>query len=325
MYESLAIATAYADAKGLPYETKTKQQILELGGVGEHILEPSVYSPDFPDFQGKPAGTWSDDTQHTLAMMESLSTVRGFNLQNLAYRLRQEMDRSSAGWGGATKRSIEKVDETMTPTKLRRLGEKDSNGCGPLMRLTPLVLFSYFNPSMNDSRNLSERALIDSTVLTHNSSSSIVSAQTHSDVLKELIRTGGDTQVSKDAWYAAQRREKWFDEDPILSKKIVRIFRSQDLAGDVYEDSEEAFSVWSVQSVAYGVYDRMSRAPFKDLIDAVIAEGGDTDSTAALAAGMWICAHPDGDIQVEVSSLDQSVRLIDTGQTFAELLANQSF
>jgi ADP-ribosylglycohydrolase len=68
-YEHLAMAVAYADAKGLPYESKSKQEIEKLGGVSDNLIPPDSFSGSFPDFIDKPIGTWKDDTQHTLVMM----------------------------------------------------------------------------------------------------------------------------------------------------------------------------------------------------------------------------------------------------------------
>lgn len=323
-YEHLATTTAYADAKGLPYEAKTKQQIEEFGGVVSELIAPDVHSSDFPDFQGMPVGTWSDDTQHTLAMMESLATARSFNLMNLAHRLRTEMDTSDAGWGGATKRTIEKVDETMSRRDLARLGEEESMGCGPLMRLTPLVIFNEHNPDSTDTRDIGLHAVYDSTTLTHCNFQSMAHARTHADILRTLIKGDDDRLLSNIAWYASEAHARRFDEVSTLHSKIARAIRSHDLGNDVYDDIEESFASWCVQAVAYVTYDRNRGAPFNELIDAVIAEGGDTDSTAALIAGMWVCEHPDKDPGVDIPQLQQSERLVTAGKAFAQLIASQS-
>lgn len=323
-YEYLAVATAYADAKGLPYETKTKQQIIDLGGVATGLIAPDTHSPDFPDFKGAAVGSWSDDTQHTVAMMESLTKARSFNLQDLATRLKKELERSSAGWGGATKRTIVQIGEHMSDADLRTLGEAESNGCGPLMRVTPLVVFNCHYAPQDNAAERENNSIADSTTLTHHNAHSFVSVLTHSEVLKDLIAVRGDARVSYSAWSASDHFEKWFDVNPMLSQKIVRAANSHDISGDVYDNESEAFASWSVQAVVYEVFDRMKQAPFKELIDAVIAEGGDTDSTAAIAAGLWVCANPEKDPEVDVFKLQQPERLLNVGKSFAELVVSQS-
>jgi len=310
-YESLVFAVAYADAKGLPYETKTKQQIVDLGGVSAGLIAPDTHSGDFRDFAGKPAGTWSDDTQHTLAMMRSLHDDEDFDLVNLAHHIRHEYDISPSGWGGATKKSIARVDSSLTIEQALSIGV-DSAGSGPLMRLPPLALYGAFKRGFDLNG-----AVEDQTRLTHTAPEAVVGSVVLAQVIQGIV--DGESSLTEIAIDLARSAEHAYNAQPFLSSRLERSLGADDISGAVYE--QDAFAIWSVLTIALSVFDRSKDASLYELVDAVISEGGDTDSAAAIAGALYAIKNPDFVLDDSiVQQLDRAQELRNVGRDFSTLI-----
>ena len=320
-YEHLAMAVAYADAKGLPYETKSKQEIKELGGVSDNLILPYSFSGSFPDFIERPIGTWSDDTQHTLAMMRSISKSKSFNLPYLVSELKEEYLKSDAGWGGASKKAMEYFVPEMKTESLRNMGV-ESTGCGPLMRLAPLAIYQAFHTSEYDA----DIEVMDATTCTHKSNLAVAVSQALASVVRGLVKSEV-TDVVSSAIGSAMRYEVINNVDNIFSERLKKVYSSDDISASVYEinldsGASDAFAIWSVATVALAAFNRYRSNGFKTLIDAVIAEGGDTDSSAAIAAGLYMAQFPDYCVDFDdVNLLIRNDELRDVGNDFSRLVS----
>ena len=79
--DGLLPAIAYGDAAGLPVETKSHQQIAAKYGT----IDQLVASHDNPFYMCEfTPGTWSDDTQLSMAVARALVCARGFDMQAIA-------------------------------------------------------------------------------------------------------------------------------------------------------------------------------------------------------------------------------------------------
>ncbi|MCA9348739.1 ADP-ribosylglycohydrolase family protein [Candidatus Saccharibacteria bacterium] len=286
---NLVVATAYGDAYGLPYETRTYAEIVNLGGPSRHLILPDRYS-DFADFKGYPVGTVSDDTQHTVAMVKSL-LKKPYDIWGLIDELQLEMSRSDRGWGKGTKSALIRIKSKSSLEQIINNGNPDSNGCGPLMRLAPLALYSYFDIGLPGG---GEDFVEVSTRLTHNSELAVVSALVHFQCLKYVIKSSARNLMSF-ALEQAKLYETKYSAPSVLSDKLSRIATSNRelLADQIYDSTKEAFSSQSVQSLAYACLEANQKAELLELLQLVVAQGGDCDSTAAIAGSMWCLANPE--------------------------------
>lgn len=151
------LGLAVGDALGVPVEFRTRVEIAEnpvttMVGYGTHH---------------QPAGTWSDDTSLTLALLDSLGQNRKLDYEDI-------MDRF-AGWlmygdytatgevfdvGNSTGRAIMNYGRGISPLECGGASEYE-NGNGSLMRILPAVYYlsmqnnSSMEYRMNVVRNLS--------------------------------------------------------------------------------------------------------------------------------------------------------------------------
>ncbi|CAF0798788.1 unnamed protein product [Rotaria sp. Silwood1] len=167
----IALGTAIGDAKGIAYETLTRQQIIDLQNKDEKTLYTRVTNhPYIPnDWQ---IGRWTDDTQLTLAMMRAitkyLQSKEDFMLTIVNEHI-IEWKESIAGWGG-TKTAIERLSNG-THTYLDSGNQAEGNGV--LMKLAPLA-FYY---SLCDNADDHELEIICR--MTHNTSVALSTACTY--------------------------------------------------------------------------------------------------------------------------------------------------
>ncbi len=145
------IGTGVGDALGRPFEGWSRKQIEARCGRIMDLL------PDFPPYR-LPAGQYTDDTQLTIAIAESLVRSKGFDLGDLISRFVDWLSEPPIGPGYGCLSSIRKLSSGVPWQE----AASDSGGNGTAMRVSPIGLFYYNNIS-----KLIEYARLSS-LLTHN-------------------------------------------------------------------------------------------------------------------------------------------------------------
>jgi ADP-ribosylglycohydrolase len=144
----IALGTAIGDAKGIAYETLTREQIIELQNNNDKTLYTRVMNhPYIPE--NWEIGRWTDDTQLTLAMMKSITKYLQVNenfMSNIVNEHIFEWKESIAGWGG-TKNAIERLANG-THTYIDSGNKAEGNGV--LMKLAPLAFYYSLCQNVND-------------------------------------------------------------------------------------------------------------------------------------------------------------------------------
>jgi ADP-ribosylglycohydrolase len=145
----IALGTAIGDAKGIAYETLTRQKIIELQNENEKSLYTRVTNhPYIPE--NWEIGRWTDDTQLTLAMMKAITKYLQLNedfLLNIVNEHIIEWKESVAGWGG-TKNAIERLSNG---THTYHDSGNKAEGNGVLMKLAPLAFYYSLCKNINDN------------------------------------------------------------------------------------------------------------------------------------------------------------------------------
>lgn len=145
----IALGTAIGDAKGIAYETSTREQIIQRQAEEQKSLYTRVTNhPYIPE--NWQIGRWTDDTQLTLAMMKAITkSLHQSNddfMANIVNEHIIEWKESIAGWGG-TKNAIERLSNG-THTYLNSGNQAEGNGV--LMKLVPLAFYYSLYGNVND-------------------------------------------------------------------------------------------------------------------------------------------------------------------------------
>jgi poly(ADP-ribose) glycohydrolase ARH3 len=151
-FEGTLIGTGVGDALGRPFEGWTRLQIeSELGCVLELL-------PDFFSGYGYPAGQYTDDTQLTIAVTESLIRKKGFDPNDLIERFIEWLSEPPIGPGYGCIVSVQKLKQGYS----WEIAASDSGGNGTAMHVSPIGLFYYANiPKLIETARMSS-------VITHN-------------------------------------------------------------------------------------------------------------------------------------------------------------
>ncbi len=153
------VGTGIGDALGRPFEGWFRDRIKAVVGRVTEFL------PDFPPYD-LPKGQYTDDTQLTIAITESLVRCEGFNLEDLINRFIDWLSEPPIGPGYGCLSSIQKFKQGIPWQE----ATSSSGGNGTAMRVSPIGLFYH-----QDIPKLIEIAR-QSSIITHNHWASTASA-----------------------------------------------------------------------------------------------------------------------------------------------------
>jgi ADP-ribosyl-[dinitrogen reductase] hydrolase len=283
-------AIAYGDAAGLPVETRNAAYIAARYGRINCLLP----STENPFYQGEFApGTWSDDTQLSLVVAQSLMRVGAFELRDIAnlhvkaYAQTPQVVRGGQavkrGWGGSTTRSVERYMQGMAA---EHCGESGGMGNGVIMKLGPLA---YWHIARGTAESSVYRDCDALTAFTHAHPTARVATRVHYDVLHHLATE----EYAQEAFVrttqeSALRHERLVGD---TSRDVSSELRY--LSGHFFFDTDTilrntdgmGFIVPQTLAMAYGAF-LAHEGEFASSIYEAVNLGGDTDSTASIVAVM---------------------------------------
>jgi ADP-ribosylglycohydrolase len=177
-FEGAILGLAIGDALGMPAEFRRRAQILAAWGpegITDFVGTDAPAWPPSPLILGTrhPAGSYSDDTQMSLAVAEALIAAGGRDIDQLM----QQMGERFVAWSrspdnnrapGAT--CMEGCDHLAAGMAWREAGVASSKGCGSAMRVAPIGLMYW-----RDHARLLEVARASS-LLTHGHDAAIEGA-----------------------------------------------------------------------------------------------------------------------------------------------------
>jgi len=136
------------DALGMPFETLPHFSSALTGWDGQTFLDAPT-DPESGYSHGLKAGQWTDDTQMSICLAESLVACPTYKPEDAAQRYLAWFNSGDArGIGGATRRACEKLNQG---TPWTESGTQGSMGSGTAMRAIPLGI-AYRNAYIQELR-----------------------------------------------------------------------------------------------------------------------------------------------------------------------------
>lgn len=260
---NVLLGTAIADALGVPFETKLANYEPLVAWDGETFLGSEHHKLQ--------PGQFSDDTQMSLMVAESLIENHGFNPDDLSERYVDWMVSGRArGWGKTT---LMAVTNLINGKHWSESGVPGSYGNGTAMRAAPFGV--YFR---NDLKSLIAICKIDSAI-TH--ASEEAEAGSIAIALTTAYAINGDTEdLLTKLW------------EVLPDSKVKSIIYSLDsLIDSPYILPDQALRVIGTkadvrQSVPAALYCFLKFRQYGPAVKAAIRAGGDTDTTAAIVGAM---------------------------------------
>ncbi|MCX6744601.1 MAG: ADP-ribosylglycohydrolase family protein [Candidatus Parcubacteria bacterium] len=284
---------AIGDALGVPGETMTAARIAQVFGRITTYREPQ----DHQWYKNWQAGRWTDDTQLTLAIAESLIAKGKIDLADIAQRSITAMNECSIGWGGSTKKSLQRIEAGVP---LLKAGNPKGAGNGVAMKVAP---FAAYLAAPGTDKAIAEK-VAELALMTHQTDMAVISAFIQIQALSFCLEG-----VDQDRPFSAERllqpvlRQGKAVKIMLREKKYQLTYLPEDFLGRfaTLMCLFEEFSLMTPTKLAecYGgadcyVYNSLPftiamflRQPFsiETLYDTVSA-GGDTDSNGSMVAAL---------------------------------------
>jgi len=171
------LGKAIGDALFMPLETKTPEEISLTHGRITSYIRPDGHKW----FNGRDAGTWTDDTQLTLVVAESLIAQGGINLDDMALRHVESMrNEGDLGFGGSTRDAIKKLTAGLSWSES---GKNDKpgrgKGNGVAMKIGPVGAYRaspVWNTLWVENRSKAIEDIVRFTLMTHYTKIAVESA-----------------------------------------------------------------------------------------------------------------------------------------------------
>ena len=275
------LGIALGDALGLPLESMTAAKIREKYG----------FVTDFVGRDGQKPGTVSDDTRLSLVMMETIRRAGRFDIKACARLHIQAADESTLGWGGSTKRGVERMRQGVDPGLSGVEADPWSGlGNGVAMKIAPLAIYAI---AAGLTKEEFEEAVVSAAIMTHNTYTGIASALVQAHALLECLTAAPGEFIPERFVEAlaqtAERAKRYVvkkpnEEDLAARLRSLSDFRNYDQARLEKEFGGGSCLAWNSLPFSYGWF---LKEPYslKSLFETVNA-GGDTDTNASIVGAL---------------------------------------
>jgi ADP-ribosylglycohydrolase len=324
--EGMFLGTLIGDALGMPVETFTAEKIASTYGRVTEYLTPDGHKW----FNGHKAGTYTDDTQLTLAVAEALIDG-GFDMECQARHHVSALRETTAGWGNTTRNAIRSLANGATWQNSGTGGNGSGTGNGVAMKIAPLGALLAKCPIIDQSDDTGAIYSVTDFILQLN-------AMTHKTSLSASAALAQAAAVayciSRPAFYAFHPES--FMQAVTTNSSIGRNCFPETLTDDLTERLEFLDRRWPLSqkeaieefgggscycyhsipfTLSFFINQPYSISSLYDLIGA----GGDTDSNASMLGALLGALHgksifPDHLIQ---GALDHA-KVLDVAGRFAE-------
>lgn len=266
------------DALGCPVQFESREEVAEhpvtgMRGHGTFNL---------------PAGSWTDDSSLTLALLDSICRTGKMDLKDIMGNFAEWLENGAFtpyGYaydiGFGTEQAIESYEESGNPFECGgRL--PSNNGNGSLMRIMPACLYCYAK-GMDDGEAI--RAIHAVGSLTHAHIRSNIACGLYFFMIRSVLDGEGRLrermQEGLDRGFA-------FYENTLADRAELRYYdRLRDLASFGEAPAEEirsgGYVVETLEAVAWAL---VTTGSFEEALLKVVNLGQDTDTTGAIAGGL---------------------------------------
>lgn len=268
---------AVGDALGMQVEELTREEIKRNYGL---VKDYGRAPPDHPNHKLLP-GMFTDDTEQTLNLAESIVEKGRFDVGHFAHKISQwgkkilenpELDRFS---GGTSKKAIKKL---LSGIDWLESGEEGTT-CGSAMRVSPIGLFYH------QDLDLVEKYAKMSSTPTHTSHAARAGAIAVAVGVACNIRNLDMETILKEV------AERCSREDPDLADKIYLSYdlKEEDIDSAVRKIGNSSSVYETVPFAFYSFFSNLN--DFESSVITAVNAGGDTDSIGAITGALSGARH----------------------------------
>ena len=191
----IMLGVAIGDALGMPVEHMSHEEIKAAYPKTNGRIR-RYYKPRRHWFKGEKAGSWTDDTQLTLAVADGIIADKGcFDIISHVDHHIKAYKQTTKGWGGSTKTSIKRLinnTNTWHSSGMRSSAMKQTGaGNGVAMKIAPMALLTNkldITPiNINNSNMVFALNLCNLCMMTHATQIAVQSTFAHVGAISYLL------------------------------------------------------------------------------------------------------------------------------------------
>lgn len=334
------LGVGIGDALGKPVEMNTAEFIQETYGRVTEYLSSSTHKY----FAGDMAGTWTDDTQLTLAVARAFNRDGKFDMDAIVEEHTVEFMNTVAGWGRTTKDAVAKLVEDgnwkesgkhatfggMTVDELAAAGKRPRGaGNGVAMKVAPVAIYmAATNPACDEPAwGESLQKLAQFSAMTHYTSMGVTSGLAQAFAVFKCLQStpeNFDVQSFIKSVQSAGVMGRRYLPETITDDDLANQFQHLDKFDEYYPErivEELKGGCYIYESLPF-TYMFFVRNPndVESLYDCVSA-GGDTDSNGSMLASLLGALHGQSVFPESlVEGLDQKDLILDTADELCDKL-----
>ena len=311
------------DALGMPVESWTPARIAETYGFVNDFLTPDGHKW----FSGQAAGTYTDDTQLSIAVAEGI-IEEPLSMDAQKKHHVAALKETTSGWGNTTRNAVRNLANGAHWSKSGIGGEGSGLGNGVAMKIAPLGAYLYSVRSSREELSKGLEFIKELNLMTHRTSISFSAAlaqafgvyyclrcQTPDDFNPELFQK---SVVKASAVGKQILHETQTDDD--ITARFEKLFAEEyDTARLIEEFGGGSCYCYNSVPFTYGFFLGNPHS-IESLYDVVNA-GGDTDSNASMLGALLGALHGMSIFPNHlVEGLVEKNRVLDVAERFSEKL-----
>ena len=288
--------SVYSDACGFPFEN---QSPMDIYAHNNNQWVSGLTEPKNSHKKNLKLGGWTDDTQLKIAIMESILSENGINMESMAEGHVRMLDLGPRGWGGSTRDSVMRLKAGVPWDKAGYHDEPEKGGGNGIPMKTGVIgayyaakfgdhltsTGSWYLPTGLSVYTLIANSVRDIAIMTHLDSRPIIAG-----IVQAILVAWGVLDHPLD-WERMMRMirklEDFFPNDgDTLSSRLIHIDLDRDLEyhAHIFRTGCYVLESYSFTIAAYLLYRDMKGTPddIPEWIHQVVNCGGDCDSTAAM-------------------------------------------
>jgi len=270
---------AIGDALGMPVESLSPETIQKYF---KWISEYEAPNKKTKCFHNLKKGQWTDDTQLTLAIGESIVENKGINYEDIAKRHVDVFLNGRRGWGRATRLGVQKL---LDGYKWWASGDKQAAGNAPPMKIAPIGILYGLN-IINKIQMISICTNISQ--MTHCDPRAIIAATIQAYLIGFCVKYNyfDDHEIYK--------LSHELEGDILCDDSISRMFIFPNIKkmtdGDIREYYGAGPFVNESLPFTYSMIIKYKDDP-EECLEHIINQGGDSDTNASMAGAILGALH----------------------------------
>ena len=323
------LGVAVGDALGMPVETFAPEKILNKYPETEGRITEYLVPTGHKWFDGRPAGTWTDDTQLTLAVAEGLMEAKGPDIHTQVKCHIAALKENTAGWGGSTKHSIRRLANGVPYTKSGERGVNLGKGNGLPMKVAPVGAYLRYTQTgsgfTEHDKTCASQVVFEFarnlTIMTHPTQMAVVACFAQIVAVARCFKQDDPDTIAAAVAAAAIKAKEWQEgeeKDDLAERlQLLKDYKDYDAARCIEEFGGGSCYCYHSLPFTYMFFLRNPKS-VEALYD-VVSAGGDADTNGAMLGALLGAYNGESVFPKSlVETLDQAGMILGVADKFCD-------